>query len=190
MLLILPAILGSTLFPIFSSHEKSGNNAQLSAVIRVLFWINGIICISILAAGWYFIPLVFGNSFNNMYLLFVLLIPGILCITMNYPMAAWFSAAERIEVNIRGSVLALIVISIGDLLALPHFGIISAPIISSAGYFSYYSYTVYIYRKENVTAWKDFLLLRKSDLNRILRSIGTKNTELSPENSIVQNATT
>lgn len=190
MLLILPAILGSTLFPIFSSPEKSGNNAQLSAVIRVLFWINGSLCILILAAGWYFFPLVFGNSFNSMYLLFVFLIPGILCITMNYPMAAWFSAAERIEINIRGSLLALIVISIGDLLTLPHYGIIAAPIVSSAGYFSYYCYTFYVYRKENATTWKDFLLLRKSDLNRMRQSLGAKNAELSPENSIVQNATT
>jgi O-antigen/teichoic acid export membrane protein len=190
MLITLPAILGSTLFPIFSSQDKSVNNSQLSVFIRVLLWINGGICILILAVGWYFIPLVFGNSFNKMYLLFVFLIPGILSITMNYPLASWFSATNRMGINLRSSILALIVICIGDLLALPYFGIIAAPIVSSAGYFSYYCYTVYMYRKEYAVPWKEFLLIRKSDINRIIRSIVSKNDEPITENSIVQNSTT
>jgi O-antigen/teichoic acid export membrane protein len=190
MLLILPAILGSTLFPIFSSQDKSGNQSQLTAVIRVLLWINGGICLLILVAGWYLIPMLFGSSFNNMYLLFVLLIPGILCITMNYPMAAWFSAANRIGINLRGSVLALIVICIGDILALPHLGIMAAPIVSSAGYFSYCCYGFYMYRREYVVPWQQFLLIRKSDLYRIRQSIGSKRDEFSPQNSNVQNSTT
>ena len=96
----------------------------------------------ILAAGWYFIPLLFGASFNLMYRLFVFLIPGILCITMNYPLGAWFSAANRIGVNLRGALLALTVICAGDLIVLPHAGIIAAPIVSSAGYLSYYCYAI------------------------------------------------
>jgi O-antigen/teichoic acid export membrane protein len=185
MLLILPAILGATLFPIFSSQNKSGNETQLTAVIRVLFFVNGGICLLIFCFGWFIIPLVFGSSFNKMYLLFVLLTPGTLSITMNYPMAAWFSSSRRIGINIRGAVLALIVISAGDLLMLPRYGIIAAPVMSSAGYFCYYCYTVYIYRKEHAVPWKDFLLIRKSDLNQIRRSVGNKMPETFPENPII-----
>jgi O-antigen/teichoic acid export membrane protein len=188
MMLILPAILGSTLFPIFSSGEKSGNEPELSAVIRVLFWINGGISVIIVCLGWFVFPFVFGVSFNKMYLLFVLLIPGILCITMNYPMAAWFSAARKISINIRGSILSLTIICVGDLIALPHYGILVAPVISSVGYFCFYCYTVYMYRKEYVIPWKDFLIIRKSDLNRILQTIRNKNQDLSPDISIVQNS--
>ncbi len=190
MLVILPAILGSSLFPLFSSQEKSGSQAQLTAVIRVLFWINAGICFLIFAAGWYIIPFFFGASFNLMYRLFLLLIPGILCMTMNYPLSAWFSATNRIDINLWGAMLALIVICAGDLFVLPRAGIIAAPIISSAGYFSYYCYTVYMYRRENVVSWKEFLLIRKSDLFRIRQSIGSVKDEFSPENSIVQNSTT
>ncbi len=190
MLVILPAILGSTLFPLFSSEEKSGSQSQLTAVIRVLFWANAGICLMIVAAGWYFIPLLFGASFNLMYRLFVFLIPGILCITMNNPLGAWFSAANRIGVNLRGALLALTVICAGDLLVLPHAGIIAAPIISSAGYFSYYCYAVYMYRKENAVSWKEFLLIRKSDLLMIRQSIRSRKDEFSSENSIIQNSTT
>ena len=190
MLVILPAILGSTLFPLFSSQEKSGSHAQLTAVTRVLIWLNTVICLLILSAGWYFIPLLFGASFNLMYRLFVFLIPGILCITMNYPLGAWFSAANRIGVNLRGALLALTVICAGDLLVLPQAGIIAAPIISSAGYFSYYCYAVYMFRKENAVSWKEFLLIRKSDLFMIRQSIRSRKDEFSSENSIIQNSTT
>ncbi len=185
MLLILPGILGSTLFPIFSSQKNSGNKAQLTAVIRVLLWINGVICLLIFCFGYYIFPFVFDVSFNSMYTLFILLIPGILCITMNYPMSAWFSAAGRIGINIRGSLLALVVICTGDLFILPHFGVRSASLISSAGYFCYYCYTVFMYQKEYTVPWKEFLIIRKSDLNLIRQSIGTRVQEPSVENPIV-----
>jgi O-antigen/teichoic acid export membrane protein len=189
MLLILPSILGSTLFPIFSSQKKSGSESQITAGIRILLWTNGLICLLIFCFGWFVFPFVFGNSFGRMYLLFVLLIPGILCITMNYPMAAWFSASKRIDINIRGSALALIIICAGDLLMLPRWGVVAAPVVSSAGYFSFYCYTVFKYRKEYSVPWKDFLVIRRSDLFKIRHSLGNGVREPAPENPFVQNST-
>jgi len=125
-----------------------------------------------------------------MYRLFVFLIPGILCMTMNYPLGAWFSANNRIGVNLWGAILALTVICIGDFFVLPHAGIMAAPIISSAGYLSYYCYAVYMYRRENPVSWKEFLLIRKSDILKIRQSIVAQKNEFSTENSIIQNSTT
>jgi O-antigen/teichoic acid export membrane protein len=184
MLFILPGILGSTLFPIFSASEKS-ESSQLPAVIRVLLCLNGIICILFLSTGWYLIPLIFGASFNNMYLLFILLIPGILGITMTYPLAAWFSAAKRINVNIRGSLVALSVIVLGDALILPRYGILAAPVISSAGYFSYFWYCIYVYRKQNPFPLKDFFIIRHSDLKRIRQILINKLQETGAGNSML-----
>jgi len=189
MLLILPSIIGSTLFPIFSSREKSGIESQMTAAIRVLLWINGAICLFVFCFGWFIFPFVFGASFSNMYSLFVFLIPGILCITMNYPMTAWFSASKRIGINIRGSVLALIVICTGDLLLLPHYGVAMAPIVSSTGYFSYCCYNFLIYRKESTVPLKDLIIIRKSDLLRIRSSVGNELLEPASENPFVQNPT-
>jgi len=190
MLVILPAILGSTLFSLFSSNEKSGIHAQLTVVIRVLLWMNAGFCFLILATGWYVIPLLFGSSFNIMYLLFLFLIPGVLCITINYPLSAWFSAADKIKINLQSAIIALFVICIGDLLMLPHFGVKAAPIVSSAGYFSYFSYTIYMFRKESPVPWKDLLLIRKTDLNEIFRLIRSGNNKVSIDHSLVQNSTT
>ncbi len=189
MLLILPSIIGSTLFPIFSSREKSGTESQLTAGIRVLLWINGALCLFIFCFGWFIFPFVFGASFSNMYSLFVFLIPGILCITMNYPMTAWFSASKRIGINIRGSVLALIVICAGDLLLLPHYGVAAAPIVSSTGYFSYCCYTFLKYQMESAIPWKDLFIIRRSDLRHIRQSVAGEIQEPTSENPFVQTPT-
>lgn len=190
MLLILPGILGSTLFPIFSSQTKTGNTFELAATIRTLLWINSGICIMIICFGWYVFPLVFGVSFKNMYLLFLFLIPGILAITMNYPMAAWFSAGKRIGINTRGGLIALLVICAGDLFLLPRYGVRAAPVISSIGFMCFYFYTIYQYRREYAVPWKDFVIFRKSDLAILRESITSKIRNLSSEDTIIPNSST
>ena len=169
MLLIIPSILGSTLFPIFSSGEKNGNVPELTSVIRILLWLNTLICLIILSIGWYFFPRIFGSTFNSMYLLFMFLVPGILSFTINYPLAAWFSAGNRMGINIRGAILALIVITIGDVMILPKSGVFMAPVISSAGYFFFFGYSVFTYRKSNPVAWDKFFIIRKSDIEKFIQ---------------------
>jgi O-antigen/teichoic acid export membrane protein len=185
MLFLIPGILGASLFPIFASSEKSENAEQVISVMRILLLINGVVCFIIICVGWYFIPVIFGPSFNHMYLLFVILVPGILCVTMNYPMAAWFSADNRVRINIRGSMLALTIICVGDVLLLPHYGIKVAAIMSSAGFLSYYCYTVSTYRKEFPHPWRAFLIIRRSDIMRIRQVIGNKIQDPGTENPIV-----
>jgi O-antigen/teichoic acid export membrane protein len=185
MLFIVPAILGASLFPIFSSGEKSENAAQLTSAMRILLLINGIVCFVILGLGWYVIPFLFGPTFNNMYLLFVLMIPGILCVTINYPLAAWFSSKNRINVNITGSLLALLIVCAGSLLLLPHYGVRAAAIINSAGFFCYYCYTIYRYRKEYSFPWKDFLVIRRSDIIRMSKAVRDKMQVPAFKNPIV-----
>jgi O-antigen/teichoic acid export membrane protein len=184
MLLVLPSILGSTLFPIFSSGEKTGNNQDLSSVIRILLWFNLIICSLILCIGWAAFPWIFGPSFNKMYVLFVLLIPGILAFTMNYPLAAWFSGGDRMATNIRGTLIALVIICAGDLLTIPALGVWFASIFSSAGYFCYFGYTLKVYRSEHPVPWKDFLVIRKSDFRRIRESVNHQIRSSRPEKAM------
>ncbi len=185
MFLILPSIVGATLFSIFSSRNESSDADELATAIRILLWVNGGLCLLIIGFGWYFIPLFFGTSFNYMYYLFILLVPGVLCVTMNYPLASWFSSKKKIGVNIRGSILAVIIICAGDIVLLPLYGVRAASAVSSAGFFSLYFYAVYNYRKEIQLAWKDLLLVRKSDFNWLWKSLRTDVEKPLPENIAV-----
>ena len=158
MFLILPSIVGTTLFTIFSSrNDSSAGTTELTTAVRILLWVNGGLCLLIIGFGWYFIPLLFGSSFNYMYYLFILLVPGVLCVTMNYPLASWFSAHKKIGVNIRGSLLAIIIICLGDIVLLPLYGVRAASAVSSGGFISLYFYGVYVYRNENSNTLERFV---------------------------------
>jgi len=187
MLLIIPSILASTLFPIFSSAERTGNISELTSVMRILLWMNTLICIMIIGFGWYLFPLIFGPSFNSMYILFILLIPGILSFTLNYPLAAWFSADNRMGINIRGTILALVIITAGDLLILPKSGVLFAPLISSTGYICFYFYSIFTYRKMYTVPWNEFFLIRKSDLDRLIRMTRNKFLDSSTASPLASN---
>lgn len=65
---------------------------------------------------------------------------------------------------------------------LPRFEIRAASIDSSAGYLCYYCYTILIFRNEYKIPLKEFLLIRKSDINRILLPIRIKPPEPLIEN--------
>jgi O-antigen/teichoic acid export membrane protein len=174
LLLVLPSILGSTLFPIFSAEVNKNKDLQVVTAARMMLWINMGCCLCLLCLGWFLFPLLFGGSFLNMYRLFVWLIPGVLCSTLTYPVAAWFSAKKRIDINIKSAVLALTIICLGDWLLLPRAGVLIAPVISSLGYLTYFVFTIAVYRKENEIRWRDLLLIRKSDLLHVRRAIRSK----------------
>ncbi len=165
MMLIVPSILGATLFPIMSSGKQINGNADIKSVVRVLLWTNLSICLFIALPGYWAFPFLFGKTFNHMYFIFLLFIPGILCMTANYPLTASNSGNNLIARNITGSFLALIIIASGDFFILPYAGYRSAAIISSVGYFSYYCYTLLLYRKDHMSRLSDFLVIKKTDLS-------------------------
>jgi O-antigen/teichoic acid export membrane protein len=165
--LIIPAILGSSLFTIFSSTDKPGKLSQLLPVARILLYFNLLICLMVVIFGKQLFPYVFGESFQKMYLLFLLLIPGILAFTINNPVTSWFSASNRVSVNVYGGLFALIIIIVGDSFILPRYGIWSAPLICSAGYSAYNLFCIYKLRKEKSVSLKDFFLLKKTDVKLI-----------------------
>jgi O-antigen/teichoic acid export membrane protein len=184
LMLIIPSILAATLFPLLATGKEMNANTKLESVVRILFSANLVFCLPIVCFGNYLFPLVFGSSFDKMYILFVLLIPGILALSMNYPVAAWFSAKDRIRVNISGALIALIFIFISDILILPRTGVFAASAVSSIGYFCFYFYLLTQYRKENPSYIKDFFMIRKNDLQWILQLLKAKISGISPERTI------
>jgi O-antigen/teichoic acid export membrane protein len=163
MLLIVPSILGATLFPMIASGKKKSTGVPLAPVVRVLFWINIGICTPLILVGYWAFPFVFGTSFSGMYPLFLLLVPGLLCLTANYPLTSWNSGKNRVKKNIKGSIIALIIIAAGDFFILPHYGARTAAVISSIGYLCYYCYVLFCYRQEQPSDLSDFFVLKKTD---------------------------
>jgi O-antigen/teichoic acid export membrane protein len=164
LLMVIPSILGTTLFALVAA----GENNNIKKVVRVLLWINIIISGFLALTGYWLFPFLFGKSFQSMYVIFLLLIPGLLCLTANFPLAAFNSGNNLLKRNIAGSFFALLSIMAGDYFILPRLGVWSAALISSIGYIVYFIYILLLYRKDHMFRASDFLIIRKTDITRLL----------------------
>ena len=168
---ILPTILASAVFPITAGGQKEAIDKLLTLLSRSIFLLYLLACAILAITGKWLFPFVFGDSFSDMYLPFLLLIPGILALSGIFTLTAYFAGKNRINVNITGSVYALIVIVVADMLFIPQYGIKAAALISSAGYIVYQVYIIAVFKKEYQIAVTDFFIFRSSDFTRIKNSI-------------------
>jgi len=146
----------------------------LTIVTRLLLFGIASVCICLVIAGRWGFPWLFGNSFDKMDFLFLLLIPGILALTAHYPLTAYFAGKKKIGTNIRGSLIGLSVIVIGDLIFIPILGVKAAAIFSSIGYFTYYLYVLFIFRREYEGKITDFFIIKSSDWKWLVKTLSTQ----------------
>jgi len=121
--------------------------------------------------GKWLFPFVFGNSFSQMYESFLFYIPGILAMSTLYSLTSYFAGKDKVVVNIKGCLFALLIIVLGDLWLIPIYGIRAAAGVSSFGYLFYFVYILNIFVKESGLSFKDFFYLKKVDLYKIKNSL-------------------
>ena len=175
MFLILPGIMAGSLFPLIAGDHIKKAESALKVISRSIFFLYLLGCgILIMVGNWLF-PFVFGKSFSGMYLPFLFLIPGILALSMVSTLAAYFSGKNKVSVNLKGSLIALIIIITGDALLIPVYGIKAAAAVSSLGYIVYNIYVLYTFDSIHKSGIIDFFYFRISDFKRLKESI-LKNT--------------
>ena len=169
---VLPTILASAVFPITAGgHKEEAIDRLLTLLSRSIFLLYVFACLLLTLTGKWLFPFVFGDSFAGMYQSFLWLIPGILSLSGIFTLTAYFAGKNRINVNITGSVYALIVIVVGDTLFIPQYGIRAAAITSSIGYIVYQVYIMAVFKKEFKIAVADFFIFRLSDWMQIKKTI-------------------
>ena len=168
---ILPTILASAVFPITAGGQKEGMYKLLTMLSRAIFFLYLLVCLILVLTGKWLFPFVFGESYTAMYQSFLWLIPGILSLSGIFTLTAYFAGKNKIKVNIIGSVYALIVILIGDIIFIPKYGINAAALVSSIGYIVYQVYIIMVFKKEYPGSAADFFIFRWSDWKQIKNSI-------------------
>lgn len=166
---ILPTILASSIFPLTAGGQKVGIEQLLALLSRTIFSIYLGACLILVCTGKWLFPFVFGESFTSMYQPFLFLIPGILSLSGLFTLTAYFAGINKIKINIIGSVYALIVILIGDILFIPVYGINAAALISSIGYIVYQAYILRMFKKEFNLPFRHLFIPGKSDWKKITK---------------------
>jgi O-antigen/teichoic acid export membrane protein len=180
---ILPSILAAVVFPMTASGRREEMNEKMQLLSRGLIFFYCIICLLLVAVGYWLFPFVFGKTFNNMYLPFLLLVPAILSYSVIHLLAAYYSGKKVLGVNFKGNLVALVIIVVGDMLVIPRFGIMGAAIVSSVGYICYMSFILLMHRKEYKSRFADFLFFRKKDgelfYKLLMEKISSRKTDAS-----------
>ncbi len=170
-LFILPSMVASAVFPAIIKPEERRLGEKVATIARVLLLIYLFICLILASTGYWLFPFVFGETFGDMYVAFLLMVPGILLLTMLFPVTAYYAGVKKIRVNVISLFLTLIVIIAGNMVITPRYGINGAALVSSAGYISYHIFIISFFLKENTISYLRFYRVRMSDFSKLQQMI-------------------
>jgi len=166
MMLIIPQIIASVVFPRMASGvDRSSLNKAILVMARLLSQFFLILFIVIAFAGnWIFVT-VFGESFNKMQIPMLVVMPGIFALSVLSLLSAFFSGKGKVSVNVRGAILGLICMIIGDYLLVPRYGIVAAAAISTVSYSVNLGYSFLQFYHDHAIRWIEFIKWKKGDYN-------------------------
>ncbi|MBA4140232.1 MAG: oligosaccharide flippase family protein [Segetibacter sp.] len=170
MLLVIPSIISSVVFPhTAAGTQRTEIRENILRIGRVTSLLYIILFVLILVSGNWMFPLVFGNTYQLMYLPFLILLPGIWALSNLYILSAYYGGVNKVKVNVQGAFIALIVILTGDFLLIPKGGIIAAALVSTLGYLVNFLYSFLMLKNEQTVSIFQYFNINKDDI-RWLRS--------------------
>lgn len=166
MFLIVPSMIANILFPRMAAGFGKEVNDLLPVLCRVIFFLYLMIMVPVIAGGQWLFPFVFGATFSQMYVPFLLLMPGILALSSVAFVSAYYAGKNKVIVNLKGSFFALMVVVTGDICFIPYFGIKAAAAISSLAYLACYFYILLIFKKDYAVPLKYFFIPARGDFKK------------------------
>lgn len=164
ILWLMPQIIASAVFPqVASGFDKEVVNKGIAVLSRLFCILFIIVLFLVLLLGKYFFIMVFGNSFNEMHVPFILLLPGIYFLSVLSLLSAYFSGKGNVIINVKGAFAALIVVVVLDYFFVPRYGIYAAAIVSTLGYGVNLLYSLMYFNKDHQIHFTDFFRWKISD---------------------------
>lgn len=147
LFLIIPSIISSAVYP----QSAKGETAGLVNLILRMITLFTIFYIGVVTAAYCFSNQIFlwlfGATFNEMYLPFLVLLPGILFLSLHIIIAAYFGGQNKPVYNVISTGIGLAVVLAGDCLLIRPMGIIGAAFVSTVGYTTAFLVSLYIFLK-------------------------------------------
>ena len=168
MLLIFPTIISSVVFPHtaggMARFEMKDNILRIGRFTTLL---HVVLFVVVLLLGKWIFPLVFGATYNMMYLPFIVLLPGIWGLSNLFVLSAYFGGTNQVKTNIIGAAIGLVIILLGDIFFIKRYGILAAAVVSTAGYLANFGYAFYSIRKEHQVSITEYWKMNKEDFKWI-----------------------
>lgn len=166
MLLIIPAIISGVIFPhtAAAGTDLTKMKDDIIRIGRVITALYALLFVLMVLSGRWVFPFVFGQTFQLMYIPFLLLLPGLWALSNLSVLSAYFGGINKVKINMQGAAIALVVILAGDFLFIPRYGIIAAAIVSTAGYTVNFMYSFFILGREHPISLRQYVSINKEDI--------------------------
>ena len=175
LFLIVPQIIASVIFPQSAGTvDRAEINKAVMIIARLFSQMFLVIIIITALFGRQLFTWVFGETFNRMQAPFIIIMPGIFCLSVLALLSAYFSGKGNLKTSVVGAAIALAVVVVGDYILVPMYGIIGAAIISTVGYFVNLLYPLMRFYKDYSLSWGDFFRWKKDDYHWLLSLITGK----------------
>jgi O-antigen/teichoic acid export membrane protein len=163
VLFYVPNAVGNALFPKVSRLD-AGTAGELTArLTRIVLLLLLPAAILFGAAGIFLIPLIFGSSFSSSTGAFLLLLPGILCVSFNKIISAHLSGIGKPQYASYTAAGSLLVTIALDLLLIPKYSFYGAAVASSIAYLISALLSAFWFRRETKIPYLRMLLPTADD---------------------------
>ncbi|MFI4963523.1 MAG: lipopolysaccharide biosynthesis protein, partial [Legionellales bacterium] len=122
LLLVLPAVVSAAIFPMTASGMLPYPAKNIGSLARSLLLVSVILACSLVVAGNWIFPIVFGPSFSAMSLPFALMTPGLLAFCVISPVTSYYGGRKILHVNLISLVAAVTCMVALDALLVPGYG--------------------------------------------------------------------
>lgn len=163
-LVMIPIVIGVNLLPRIATMAGSEMSA---GVLRLTTIIWGSICLLSIPGALIGIPLLFGDSYDYAIELYVWLAPGILALGLLNSISVHYFVRGYPRLLIASWVAALVGNVVLNLILLPEWGVIAAPVISSASYLAVLAAHLAVFAPE-AGGWREVVPGRR-DVRILLR---------------------
>ena len=173
MLLVIPQIIGSAVYPQVSSGKDIQSVSRIiMLLIKILALLFLLFFIVVLAFGNWLFPFLFGATFQHIQLPLLLLLPGIYGLAIISFISNYFSGQGNVSISVRAAFTALVVVITGDYLFVFRYGIIAAALVSSVGYLVMFTPYILRFKRESNWLFKDFFRFsqdEKREMKEVVR---------------------
>lgn len=158
-------------FPYSADKTQSFSLEKVQQLCKTVTMFFIPVALLFVLSGYNVLPFIFGKGFNLMYVALLLYLPGFFALSIISILAAYLAAQKFLQVNLGASILALIIVIIGDVFLIPLLGINAAAAVSSVAYIACGCYLLHIFKVKYNCSPTSFLYFRKEDFFYILKQL-------------------
>lgn len=169
LLILIPSITATMVFPYSADKTQRFTLQKVQQLCKSITMFFIPVSLLFVLSGYYVLPFIFGKGFNLMYVALLLYMPGFFALSIISILAAYLAGENYLIANLVASVLALIIVIIGDVLMIPLLGINAAAAVSSVAYIACGCYLLHIFKVKYNCRSASFFYFKKEEIFYIFK---------------------